>query len=579
MIRRWRMSSRLVAAATLVTIPSLVATGCVGGSSQDDATQGSATATATETGTATEGPGDTTTNPNETDAVDTDGTGPTTADSSSSATETDGETTEPATWEAVLQLSSRVVLESDDGGGLVASCVVLNEGLPYDGDSTSTLSVMPMRGVTMGPTILFDEFGTYVLTCEVEVEGQMLSTSAEISVLNEAIEPALTGLGEGMSELETALHAVLDSDMEDDAVLVAAQQALVAAMPKLEAEPYVELTDVLRRIPGDWPTPAALNGFGIAPSPDDDALPAAMTALDGELVALEQTLGGIDPANLTDADLEALTERTVALQAVFEQLEALEPTAHGMLATRAQATTLLRDRVRGSAAAQLAFTDGLVQAQAARLFAPVPIGGLAHDPDPQRFGFLSLAIGSFGQSYLQIQLVNQWYGEYIAELDKSINNLILIGGIDYFLPPDPNGPVIDYLVASASLGFATPGYPSWVDGYNFHEDPETNLFLVIGDQWQGVIENIFTACGVEEADTVPEKIYVVLECIEEIEGAVESLFLYPMSVGPGIYGSQQGLDLGEFPEACSGPLPVAIGLIPINLAIGRGPSYLINCIG
>lgn len=517
-----------------------------------------------------EGPDDT--------ADDDVGDGPDDDDDGTTADDSTGETVEPAEWEAVLELSSRVALEADDQGSITARCSVLHDGLPYDGEITPTITVTPSRGVAAGETILFTDFGVYEIACEVEAEGEVLTTSADVSVLNEAIDPALAQLGDGIGKAEHGLFAILDADGEDDAVLVAARDELLAAAPAFAAEPYAELDDVLRQVPGDWPTPQALEAAGVAANPDDAALPGALAAFDDALAELESTLAAIDPATLQDADLETLTARTEALQAAFAQLDALEPSAHGMIATKAQATTLLRDRVRTSSAAVTTWADALLQAEADRIFLLPAPDDVTSQADPLGFGFLSLAIGSFGQNYLQIQLVNKWYGKYIKELDKSINNLILIGAIDYWLPPDPNGPVIDYLVASASLGFATPGYPSWVDGYNFHEDPEMNLFIIVGEQWQGILEQIFSACGVEEADTVPEKIYTVLECIEDIEEAVDNLFLHPMSVGPGIYGSPQGLDLGEFPEACSGPLPIAIGLIPVNLGIGRGPSYLINCV-
>ncbi len=537
------------------------------GSADDDSADGTAGDDDGPTGDGPDGTGD----DDDDDGTDND-------DGTTGADTTGGGTVEPAEWRAVLELSSRVTLEADDQGSITAQCSVLHDGLPYDGEIAPTITVSPMRGVAAGETIVFTDFGVYEITCEVEAEGELLTTTADVSVLNEAIDPALAQLGDGLGKAERGLFAILDADGEDDAVLVAARDQLLAAVPSFAAEPYAELDDVLRQVPGDWPTPQALEAAGIAATADDAALPAALAAFDDALAELESTLGAIDPATMQDADLEILTERTQALQAAFEQLDALEPSAHGMIATKAQATTLVRDRLRTSSAAVTTWADALLQAEAERIFLLPAPDDVTSQADPLGFGFLSLAIGSFGQNYLQIQLVNKWYGKYIAELDKSINNLILIGGIDYFLPPDPNGPVIDYLVASASLGFATPGYPSWVDGYNFHEDPEMNLFIVVGDQWQGILEQIFSACGVEEADTVPEKIFTVLECIEDIEEAVDNLFLYPMSVGPGIYGSPQGLDLGEFPEACSGPLPIAIGLIPINLGIGRGPSYLINCV-
>src|SRR5262245_38371732 len=147
------------------------------------------------------------------------GSASTTADDSGTGDTTGNDTTEPATWTPVLQLSSHAVLEADDGGALVASCTVLHDGLPYDGDFTAELSVTPMRGVTLGEQITFDEFGTHEIGCAIEVEGEMLVVSTEIAVLDEAIDPVLAQLGEGLAGVEAGLFAVLDADMEDDAVL------------------------------------------------------------------------------------------------------------------------------------------------------------------------------------------------------------------------------------------------------------------------------------------------------------------------------------------------------------------------
>jgi len=93
-----------------------------------------------------------------------------------------------------------------------------------------------------------------------------------------------------------------------------------------------------------------------------------------------------------------------------------------------------------------------------------------------------------------------------------------------------------------------------------------------------VVDNIFSACGIADVDTIPEAVDVLDQCVQDVLDAVDESTITPLSVGPGLFGSPQGLDLGAFPQACSGVLPVAIGIIPINLAIGRGPAFTTNCL-
>jgi hypothetical protein len=477
--------------------------------------------------------------------------------------------------ELVVVPSTRAVLEADDGGELTVACHVLDGTDPVVGASP-IVTVTPSEGVMEnGGTYAFEQFGIHGITCEVEVGSETLSATTSVAVLNEAIDPAMARIGHGLGQTMTGLHDVLASNGQDDAVLVEAVATLDAALPPLEQEGFAELQDVLRPVPGDYyPTAGELDAMGITTNADDAALGSALDDLDAALAGLETTLAGFDPDAPTEADAEALADRTAAIEAAVSGLRELEPTAHGLLATRTRVADLVRDRMAPTTRATAVWADARIRSEADVLFAVT-------DPDvdpPLHFGLLGLTIGMFGDSYLQVKLINDWYGDYIAQLDESFNNFILAGAIEYFIPLGDNPPTIEYLVASASAGFATPGYPTWVDGYNFHEDPEMNLFLVFGDSWQGIIDAIISACGVEEADTVPEKVVTVVECLQEVQAAAESILVEPVSVGAGLYGSPQGLDLGEFPEVCSGGLPTATFLLPINYIEGRGPTYFVNCI-
>src|SRR5690606_19549479 len=168
------------------------------------------------------------------------------------------------------------------------------------------------------------------------------------------------------------------------------------------------------------------------------------------LDALAATYASFDPeAAPTEADIAAVEAAAASLDAALALALPLEPTAHGYLANRVALATSIRAHLVPTLAAIDGYVVARASAEADQLFglAP-PVPGLTH-----RFGFLSLTLGMFNQSYIRVKLVNEWYGDIIKDLDKSINNLILSDLIDYLLPPNPAGPVIDMFSASASLGF------------------------------------------------------------------------------------------------------------------------------
>jgi len=492
-------------------------------------------------------------------------------------------------------LAPRAVLEKDDKGKLTVECVVLLDGAPYAGETTAKVTIAPDTGVTKtGDEYEFDEYGIYTAKCEVSVEGKDLTASADIAVLNEAIDPKLAAIAQGVTGVSKGLIAIMASDGGADQELVDAINELAIVRTGLQPSEFTDLDDTLRDMPGGYPTPSELNSNGITANADDAALPGKLTEIDTAISQLGATFAGFDPANLTMADLVAAKAHTATLQKLADEMEVLKPTAHGTIATSGQAAGLVKNTLAPTVLALADYMDANIRAQAPGLFPKAQASGSgksltlqssSQSPSQQlqpkttlKFGLISLSMSMSIQSNLQTTLITKIYGKYLDELDASINNLILTAAIDYFMPPNPQGPVIDILVASASQSFAKVGYPTWVDGSGFNPDPTYNLFFVIGDGWQTTVSAIFTACGISEANTIPEAVETLNNCVNDVQNAVQNLTVIPKSVGPGILGSQQGLDLGPFPAACGGSLPLAIAIIPVNLGIGRGPSFLTNCI-
>jgi len=557
---------------------AVVLVACEGGSgtSGTDPTEGATDSDASATGTATDpsagpatdpsaGPGDAT------DTADTDSADATATDGATDSADTTAgsDTDGPAGLEVSVLPSSVAVLEADELGELTVECELREDGVPVTAPGAFTVMLSPNEGFSeAGGVYTFPDAALFDVTCATEVDGQALQATQTIAVLNEAIDPGVAELGAGMGTALEGISRVLAAHEQDDALLTDAIVRLDAALPRLQSTRVTELQDVLREMPGDYPTGPEMEAMGIMPNADDAALGAALDQLEAALGAYEATMAAADPMSADEAPLTALEADQAAFEAAVGELMALEPSPHGLLAQRNRVASLMGQGMQPAMHQASLFLSEHIHAQ----FAPAPDGTSRH------FGLLGLTLGMFNQSYIRVKLVNDWYGDYIAQLDESINNFILAGALDIVFPVGEEGPVIELLQASASLGFATPGYDSWIDGYNFDEsDGGFNLVLVFGDSWQGIVDNIIGACGIEDSDSIPEAVEKFRSCVEDIEAAVDSIFWYPVSVGPGLFGSEQGLDMGPFPDACGGGLPTATFVMPMTWR-GRGPNYFVNCI-
>jgi hypothetical protein len=477
-----------------------------------------------------------------------------------------------------LLLNSDVIREANNGGVLTAACMLFEDGLPAAVQPSFDYAIVPLPGVTdEGGSWSFEVFGTWTLSCAAQVDNQDVSAQREFAVLDDAIDGRLAGVGAALGTSAAGLAAVLASDGQADQLLVDAITQLSTVAPALaDAElDLAGLDDVLVPLPGGYPNTTALTNAGIIANADDDALAGAFAAVDDALDQLASTYASFDPGVEPSAeDLATLEAAGATLDAALEAAMALEPTAHGSLANRQTLALSIRDHMAPALLAIDAYVIARAQAEADGLFGFTP-------PNPlvtQRFGLIGLTLGMFNQSFIRVKLINAWYGDAIKALDKSINNLILSEIIDYLLPPNPNGPVIELFSASASVGFAVPGYDTWAYGSNFNSDPEFNLFIILGDQWQGVVDQIIGSCGVSGENSIPDNIEALQDCMDQVEMAVDSSIQYSVDViEPGLLGDQD-VHLGPFPQACQGFLPVATLVIPVNLAVGRGETWQTNCL-
>ena len=459
------------------------------------------------------------------------------------------------TWSVMAVPSSGVVREGDEGGQLTVGCLFLVDGVLSDTEATAVVTVSPEEGVTLdGDTYTFETYGTYTVTCSGEVDGQSVSDATDVVVLTEVIAPELADAVETMASVRSAHHAVELANGADDASMVAAVEALAessaAAAALAESPPAASF----RSMPdGWWPEAADLTAGGITRNADDDALAAALTDWADALEALDAAIVALDPATVSESELTALEALDADVQTAGAALVALSPTAHGWLENGdAVANQLLGPALRVQAHTA-ALTEARLRIEAESILPPFGLGGLM-------MGMVNL--GGIRGMYIEHVIV-----PVVEQLDLSINNLILMGLINYFAPGD--GTVtIDYPMASSSFGYAVPGYDTWMYGSGFSSTPAMNKFIIVGVEWQEALGTIMDGCGIEEGDTVPEIVEDIDGCMETVNDAIENSQATPDAyLASSAFG--EGVHLGPFPDVCGdGWVPVTIGILAINMETG-----------
>ena len=279
------------------------------------------------------------------------------------------------------------------------------------------------------------------------------------------------------------------------------------------------------------------------------------------------TIDTIDPAAPTAEEVAALEAHTAALETLGDAILVLSPTEHGWVELRESIVADFVAPVARAHAAEASLHAAVLSAEAGDVVSPP-------------FGLLGATLGMFSTSYIRVDLTVRIYGPVIDQLDQSINNLILMGIIDYFAPAGADGPEITWVLNTSSTAWVIPGYDTTIFGNSFDADPAMTMFIIVGTSWQEAAEALVDGCGIEDGDTLPEIIEDIESCAETVEDAIDdSIHDATSSELDGVLG-ERAIEIGPFPDVCgSGWVPVTIGIMPINLATGqRGDFFVMNCL-
>lgn len=420
-------------------------------------------------------------------------------------------TTLPTGPDSILLTLTSNVTTSGTSVGFTTDVLDLM-GNPVVPKPTVLLTIEP-GGMTSGPepTIGVDSIvvpantsGVFLVTATVaatSIKDEETLTVLEPNPLN----TELSGFGKLLPRSSTALFAVGGAaGAGDSAGFSAARAALATALAALDLE-KLELVPPIAPPGGFPPSLGAVAGAGYGQTPADAQYVATLQAI---LVAIDDllvTFAAIDPANITDPQIQALGTKAAAFAALANTLSSIPPTLYGGI----DATNLLTVLV-GRRLPQLLETillTAIASADAVTVDAtpqprPLTLDWLLEVLGP-REAEASLLFDLVGAMNIQGTLVSisqQVYGKFIEDIENMVALLILEGLLDDYVGTD-----LCEAVSGASLSFITPGQAgSFLEGYAFNPTPELNQLLFIGPEAPQQVTSLIGAFNPSEIEDLSD---------------------------------------------------------------------------
>ena len=442
------------------------------------------------------------------------------ADDDDDAADDDDTTAPPeGDYELVVAVSTTFSRHGQRGGGFSAACFAydLDDGRPSS--VATTLQVDPEPDSTEGDLMLYEADTEVTVHCSSDVDDS--EAEITVQVYDTSVDPAYGQAAELVGQAGWAVEALrtangglipeIEETINNVEVLVDGwNPSVLVGVPLLRPLPE-----------GDYPSQAALDAAGYPLTDDDDSWSAAIQDLQDALEAVQVAAESFPRQASSEVDLAVLENAALDLQLALDAATALSPSPGGVLREVTNLETLL-----GSAAPQAAAGVSLALAEATR----------GHMPDEfPAFWLIDTIVSVAGVSSLQLRLINQIYGPFLQEIQNAMVTMAVADLIDYLLPPAAGAPRMEFVFASASLSFASPGYNTWIQGTGFPTDPSKTRILILSyqliDDLISLVIAAYDTCTAIDWDVVNDIADLEAKAIKHSDSLAALMVTYPSTHG------------------------------------------------
>jgi hypothetical protein len=470
-------------------------------------------------------------------------------------------------------LLSSLVVQVDDTPAVVrARCRFRTEGVAPETDPEMTVATEPpLPTVVEGDehVITLSEPGSFVVSCST-ADGAM-SGSTTLLAVSPATPVTWSRLGEAVGWLTNGLDLVLAGHDGDDRTLAEAGLDDLASASERMTEVALTRVPVFWGFPGGMPGEAELVAAGFESSPDDTAVPAALSeaaaALDDIRTAYE-TASTADPTSLARID-----EATARVERALDALAALEPSDLAALSSLDAVQDVVADHV---IPALMALTERL-QVQVEEDLPRFP-------PPPRPTGLLTFTLGLTMGATLRAQLITAVYGWAIDWIEGAVWTLVRTRAIADRFPFSADGPDVYSINASYAVHDGDT-ITIWGDRFAPVAHHNAVIFVTSSDVTfaVGLLTGCISALRLPSSTDLPTLAVQTWNWFNSVRGCVDRLTSGPPDDEPvvGTHGSGEMFiepmnpygpmhySIGVLPVHHPGAgLPIPVGVIPLNLSSG-----------
>ena len=472
------------------------------------------------------------------------------------------------------------------------------------------------------PNFGLDTGGLFVV--KVGLVGTQIAGSAPVIVLPSGTASLTVGLKQYNDQLGKVLSEAMVALQNNDLVAVAKAQSDLQTVQGNSLFSFDVLSTNNVVIPPDgFPaSPAQMVNAGFSNGPDDAAYNATLGSLLTTIQQAQASVDAINPAAMTQADIDTLQQAANNYTSLTQQLAALSPSslavtqnASNLNAIMTVALPQLLDsmsakssaillQVNPTASASIQYLKYLRSRRSGANCRVPHSGGARLQParfSPEGLPQRLLQERSNGRTrelprLKKAQFVNFFFTAFsiftdlrgsalknIITLSISLaNDLLNIEAANIINAQSTGALSIDFVQASSSFSFACPNYsPTTIDGTDFSQDPSRMKVALLGCINSSLIASLATL-------KVPKDLAAAIRLIGKITSIVKDLgrnegpaaLVIPDSVQPGIFDPDVELVFANgWPRVNQGTIPCVGLVIVFNLDDGSFAATNIDVLG
>ena len=403
-------------------------------------------------------------------------------------------------------------------------------------------------------------------TIEVKLQGSSVVGRSTIVVLPSGTAAQTLKIVDYANQLGNALAAGRQATLDQDAAAIDAVKGQLRAIAgNVDFSLNLLAANNVLTPPNGHPPTIAQVAARFPAAPDDAAFGQAVNATIAHVRLVRKRIDAINPASVSQADLDALAAGAATFRNLNQQLSRLKPGPRGV--------TQYGDGINELLRSELPRLFDAMSRKALAVLQPAPVTSLKAIQT-------RAAIGDFFSNLFSIftDLKGYALGNIIELAISLANDLVNIAVANAVNAASDGSLSIDFVAAGGQFSFACPSWQNtYIEGSGFSADVSKNVVAVIGCINSYALRNLLTLKKPKDLAAAIRVINKIIS-LADAAGRDQSIAAveWPNTLREGLFGGSQMVFNDGWQRVNQGRLPCVGIVIAVNLETGDFQAMNMN---